>query len=336
MHTSRRTIGTGNAPGSRAKDGCGEKGRTRISSEIGPPLSGDADPAAERERRRSAITTLGRIALFALLVMVFFATLAPVLERISPLTYESWALAIAAALALAVMARFDRLPLRSFGIGIDRRTPAELLLGFVIGGATMGGVALFMRVAGWYHPLSIAHAPDIAGNLANTLGIFFAIGVYEEVVYRGYVLQTLERRFGTDRALAATMLVFGLAHLFIDIPATRLSLRLIGALSIASEAGVLFGAAYLLRRRLWIPIGVHWAWNFCEGPILGLPVTGGDFGPSLLTAQTTGPLWATGGRFGPEAGMPCLIIGTLAGLAILEAGYRNKMWRHGMPSQSET
>lgn len=302
-----------------------------------PPCSDDAVSSQGPARKRpSAIAAIGRVALFALLVLVFFASLAVLLERISPLAYESWALAIAALLALAVMARFDRLPLRAFGLGIDRRTPGELLLGFIIGGATMGGVALFMRIAGWYHPESIAHTEDISANLGNTLGIFFAIGVYEEVVYRGYVLQTLERRFGTDRALAATMLMFGLAHLFVDIPATRLSLRLIGALSIASEAGVLFGAAYLLRRRLWIPIGVHWAWNFCEGPILGLPVTGGDFGPSVIAARASGPLWATGGSFGPEAGIPCLIIGTLAGLTLLEAGYRNKMWRHGMPGQSET
>ena len=92
-------------------------------------------------------------------------------------------------------------------------------------------------------------------------------------------------------------------------------------------------AAQLLRlvvRHPWIGTAVVCA------VLLLLPVTGGDFGPSVFTARTSGPLWATGGSFGPEAGIPCLIIGTLAGLTLLEAGYRNKMWRHGMPGQSET
>lgn len=272
---------------------------------------------------------IGRLSLFALAVLVCFAAVAGPIERLTSLTYESWAMGISTFLALALMARWERLPLRMFGLCADRSVVRDVGLGFLIGAGTMGSVVLWMTLAGWYHPDHIRTDNGVVQNLWVNAGVFLAIGFGEEIVYRGYVLQTLERLWGTDRALAATILVFGLAHLFIDIPSASPLLHLIGALSISAEAGVLFGAAYLLRRSLWLSIGVHWAWNFVEGPVFGLPVSGGDFGPSLVAATVTGHIWATGGTFGPEASVPCLIVGTLAGLWLLEVGYRHKTWHHG-------
>jgi len=273
--------------------------------------------------------TFGRLALFALAVGVCFVAVVDPIEHITPLNYQNWALALAAFLALALVAKWERLRLAHFGLRVDLTAPRDIAQGFLIGAATMGCVVLWMWVAGWYHASGIQYSAEIVQNLWITAGTFFAIGFSEEIIYRGYVLQTLERLWGTDRALATTILVFGLAHLFIDVPAASFMLRLIGALSIAAEAGVLFGAAYLLRRRLWLSIGVHWAWNFVEGPVFGLPVAGGDYSPSLVAGRLTGHIWATGGHFGPEASVPCLIISTLAGLWLLEVGYRHKIWHHG-------
>ena len=65
-----------------------------------------------------------------------------------------------------------------------------------------------------------------------------------------------------------------------------------------------------------LAIGIHWAWNFVEGPIFGTAVSGGS-GKGLIKPVITGPdLW-TGGAFGPEAGLVALIIGTAVGIILL-------------------
>src|SRR2546430_16785770 len=73
-------------------------------------------------------------------------------------------------------------------------------------------------------------------------------------------------------------------------------------------AGVLFSLAYLKTRGLWLPIGLHWAWNFTMGPILSLPVSGMRFGPTLLRSQLTGAKWLTGGAYGPEGGAVTTVV----------------------------
>jgi hypothetical protein len=149
----------------------------------------------------------------------------------------------------------------------------------------------------------------------------------EETIYRGYFFQTIETRWGSDSAFATTMVVFGLMHLATPIPNLNEVLKLVGALSIAVEAGILFAAAYLLTRRLWMPIGLHWAWNFFQGPVFGAPVTGSSFGPSVIEGHISGPIWATGGTFGPEAGIPALLVGAAYGIALLIVAIRRKNLR---------
>jgi hypothetical protein len=81
---------------------------------------------------------------------------------------------------------------------------------------------------------------------------------------------------------------------------------------IAIEAGVLFAAAYVAFRSLWVPIGMHWAWNLFEGPVFGTPVSGMSM-HSLLHGELRGSALVTGGAFGPEAGLVCIGLGALLG-----------------------
>ena len=67
--------------------------------------------------------------------------------------------------------------------------------------------------------------------------------------------------------------------------------------------GVPFAVAYLRTRSLWMPIGMHFIWNFLLGFLLGLPVSGLLVPASVLTARVGGPVWMTGGEYGPEGGV---------------------------------
>ena len=81
----------------------------------------------------------------------------------------------------------------------------------------------------------------------------------------------------------------------------------------------MLGAFYALTGRLWVPIGVHMAWNFAQGYLFGAAVSGGDLGPAIArsTARPGMPEWLTGGAFGPEGSLPALVVCTIVGAATL-------------------
>ena len=73
------------------------------------------------------------------------------------------------------------------------------------------------------------------------------------------------------------------------------------AIAIMLEAGVLLGSAYFLTRRLWLPIGLHIGWNFTQGGVFGIAVSGHP-SSGLLQAVLSGPTWLSGGAFGANLG----------------------------------
>jgi hypothetical protein len=81
-------------------------------------------------------------------------------------------------------------------------------------------------------------------------------------------------------------------------------------------AGFWLAVAYLRTRSLWFPLGLHWAWNWAMGALLGLPVSGitSLTRAPLFRATDAGPAWLTGGAYGIEGGAACtvaLIISTI-------------------------
>jgi hypothetical protein len=83
-------------------------------------------------------------------------------------------------------------------------------------------------------------------------------------------------------------------------------------------AGVWLAVAYLRTRSLWLPLGVHWAWNWALGSLFGLPVSGiTTIAPNpLLHGTDFGPAWLTGGSYGIEGGVACTIALTISTLFI--------------------
>ncbi len=134
-----------------------------------------------------------------------------------------------------------------------------------------------------------------------TTGVMLLAAVFEEVAFRGYAFQRMVDEAGPIVAVAVFSGLFGALHLS-NPSATLLST------ANTALAGVLFSLAYLKTRGLWLPIGLHWAWNFTMGPILSLPVSGIRLGPTLLRSQLTGAKWLTGGAYGPEGGAMTTVV----------------------------
>ena len=94
--------------------------------------------------------------------------------------------------------------------------------------------------------------------------------------------------------------------------------------AIAIEAGLLLGAAYKHFGTLWLPIGIHWAWNYVQGNVLGFAVSGVQTSDKVFSPIITGPDWITGGAFGAEASVPAVGIGLLLTIILLAGRKRDR------------
>jgi membrane protease YdiL (CAAX protease family) len=198
----------------------------------------------------------------------------------------------------------------------------ETLAGYLIGAAIISIVINLLSVTGHFHRLGVSgHF-----NVWAAITLCFLIAVFEETVFRGYMLPAFERSWGTFAAVIASSLIFGAIHIM-NVLHEPLSYQLRIASFIALEAGLPLAGAYLATRRLWLPIGLHWAWNFFLGPIYGAPVSGLNIFGSYNVGVLTGSSWITGGKFGPEGGVYTLIVGTLVGIALLIVAARAKKWK---------
>lgn len=191
-------------------------------------------------------------------------------------------------------------------IAAGRAVP-EALLGAAVGLGFVAVSAAVVTALGGY-TFRVADV-DLLAVVAPILAVTVGAAVTEELTFRGFALQALERLLGSWTALAVTALFFGLTHLF-NPGATAWS-----ALAIAIEAGGLLGAAFLWRRNLWFVIGLHFAWNATVA-LLGIPVSG-HAAPGLLVADVSGPSILTGGAFGIEGSLVTVALGALIAAPML-------------------
>jgi hypothetical protein len=115
--------------------------------------------------------------------------------------------------------------------------------------------------------------------------------------------------------LVISAVVFGFLHLIYP------NATLVAAVAIALEAGILLAAAYVLTRRLWLAIGIHFAWNFTQGGIFGVAVSGNQ-ARGLLQSTLTGPELLSGGAFGAEASLFAILVCLAAGVYLLWRAWR--------------
>lgn len=176
-----------------------------------------------------------------------------------------------------------------------------------------GGVAVFavaVAIAGAMGIYRIVGPGDLKGLIEALIASAIFPAVSEEMVFRGILFRWLEEFGGSWVALLVTSVLFGAAHL------ANPNASWIAAVGIALEAGVMLGAAYMLTRSLWLPMGLHAAWNFTQGEIFDIPVSGTKV-DGIVNAQISGPPLLTGNGFGLEASLIAIVIATLFGLWLL-------------------
>jgi hypothetical protein len=200
----------------------------------------------------------------------------------------------------------DRTPLGSVGLAFHSRWGRELGVGTILGAVMILTVAALEGILRQAHfgvnSLSPAQVLSTGGFYGVTFGL---AATNEELVFRGYPFQRLVEAITAAGGIFLTSALFGLAHLgnahhtWVSTANTAL-------------VGVPLAIAYLRTRSLWMPVGIHFSWNFVLGFVIGLPISGYALPESLLKAQVHGAAWLTGAEYGPEGGV-------LATIAILGA-----------------
>ncbi|WP_369201107.1 lysostaphin resistance A-like protein [Streptomyces sp. PU-14G] len=213
-----------------------------------------------------------------------------------------------AALALLVYAWIVRRTEHRTVAEVARQGAAPALAsGTLAGAAVFGLVVLQLATNGYY---------EIEGRGSTTgavglVGFMAAAAVTEELLFRGVLFRIVEEHTGTWIAMAVTAVLFGAYHLA-NPDATWW-----GALAVAIEAGGMLTAAYVATRTLWVPIGVHFGWNFAAAGVFSSVVSGNGANQGLLETTASGPQLVTGGDFGPEGSVFSVAFCALATLAFL-------------------
>ena len=292
-----------------------------------PCLTGFAPPsgvyvAIEMKHESSLLSATWTIIWKSLLFLVLWGVLLapfviPIQARIPqfhkdyPLQLQLYFDAVSAVLVLAagwIMVRFiDRRPFITLGFGPEHWV-RDVLAGAVLGTLWLGISVLALWIMGF---VSVLPWAGISLSVLCWSGAALVFNtVTQEVLVRSYIYQTIQSKANFVWAIVITSVIFMLFH------AGALKGAILPVLNLFL-AGVLFGVARHRTGNLWLPIAIHFVWNFLLGPVLGLTVSGQDdlnSGWRMLVLK--GPdLW-TGGSFGLEGGLAVTIATALGAAAI--------------------
>jgi len=192
----------------------------------------------------------------------------------------------------------------------------ELLFGFLLVGLVLGTFFAAAVAAGWLVvegwngqllPVDALLRTAWVGLLVNA-----GVALGEETLFRGYLLSGLKAAWGTRAGLVVMTIVFGLFHVVAYIEGGLEPFTLTVAIILASLFGLLFGLIYLRTGSLWLPIGLHFAWNFLENDVLNITAVANN--PNLIGAVTRlqGPLTMSAVSWGNVVGLETLAFGLIA------------------------
>jgi len=208
-------------------------------------------------------------------------------------------------------ALLEELPFSALGCSPHRGWINNFAIGSLLGTASLLLAAAFTTLTrGIRFSLDTAGARPIAQTMIVSLLVFVFAAAAEEMLFRGYPLQTLTRARLAWLGVFLTSVPFAAVHL--RNPNVVPGFTFINT----ALAGLWLAVAYLRTGSLWLPLGLHWSWNWVQSALLGLPVSGIErITPApLLKGINLGPDWLTGGSYGIEGGAACtlaLLISTL-------------------------
>lgn len=203
-----------------------------------------------------------------------------------------------ATLATWFMLRFiDKRPFASIGLTFNAGWGKELLQGCGIGAGMISIVFIIEYFCGMVQiEFFMLSYPQALYVFVYSFFLYSTVGYGEELLFRGYLLQVTAEGIGKASSAILYALLFAVSH--VQNP----NVSIFGLINIAL-AGIWLAIAYYKTRALWLPIGLHFSWNFFQGFVYSFPVSGTASNQEQIgKAIVFGPEWITGGAFGPEGG----------------------------------
>ena len=183
-------------------------------------------------------------------------------------------------------------------MGINPFKSGQFILGLLLGFLVFLSLFLLYQATGNLEIISFSWS---GGNALTTILMFTAGAIGEELIFRSFFINGLRQfRLSDFTILFITAIFFAIVHLF-NAGASALT-----GFS-AFIGGLMYGYAFIRTNKLWLPIGLHFAWNFSQSFIFGFPVSGYQK-EGLFTIDVSGNELVTGGAYGPEGSIPGIIM----------------------------
>ena len=223
---------------------------------------------------------------------------------------------------MGMVGQQQRSPLRSMGLWVRQGWFGELSLGMALGWSGMVAIVLPIAIFGEM-ALKVDGSSQHFFIFVLDLVVLAVGALAEEVVFRGYPFQRMIEALGPGLATLFVCILFMVAHVQNpDFSSASLFTTLL--------AGWVLALAYLRTRALWLSWGLHFAWNASMGLLFGLPVSGLTIFSPVISTYTRGPVWLTGGGYGPEGGAVAIVV-LFAMLFVLTRSTRELKHRYAGP-----
>ncbi len=225
-----------------------------------------------------------------------------------------------------VIARRNKTPLAQYlKITWNKYAGQDIIAGLVIGLLAMAGIFCVELGLGF---ISVQNAFAIDIAFLSSLITLAIMAFAEELLFRSFMLtgfiRILKNRYIAVIIVAA---LFGLAH------AGNPNATVVSVIS-NGLGGVMYSIAFIASESIWLPFGLHFAWNFFQGPVLGFPVSGMNYGGIIGQSFVGDQDIFTGGNYGPEGG----IIGIsfrIAVIILLLLYYQYRIKKRNNPAHNQ-
>ena len=243
------------------------------------------------------LRSLLRAVVFVLITFfLWWGAASLIVPFVDALVASAVSLGVAVLVSTALMMRlYEMRPFYHVGLFANHAGAVHLGVGVALGAGASLLIVGVQWVCGWVKMERVPNPESWTSTLSFGMIVLVVGSIGEELLFRGYAFQYLIRAFGPWVSILATSLLFGWAHTA-NPSFTRVSMIN------TAMFGVVFGYAYWRTRDLWLPLGMHWAWNFSLATI-GANVSGLKIKLLGISVVSTGPALWSGGDYGPEASL---------------------------------
>jgi uncharacterized protein len=213
---------------------------------------------------------------------------------------------VMALVATALLGRIEKRPLAAYGVPLRAAFGRLFWEGALWGILSISAVIGMMALAGGCTVSGLAvHGTAALRSTVLWALAFLALGLCEEIYFRGYPLATLARGIGFWPAALLLSIGFGALHYFNKPMETWMDFASVTLI------GLFFCVSIRRTGSVWLAAGWHFAYNFGSMFLFGGPNTGNQGRPipgHLLDSAFQGPAWLTGGPMGPEASVFIFVV----------------------------